>query len=87
MVRNMTTDVRKPRRVAPLDHDPESLRWAREQGGWKQAPLARAAGIPKSVLCEAEKGERGLSDAAKARIAELLGCPISVFDRKQKAAA
>jgi transcriptional regulator with XRE-family HTH domain len=72
----------RPRRISPVDHDPEALRWARVNAGWRQAPLAREVGISPSSLCEAEKGTRGLAPDVRKRLAAALGCPVTVFDRK-----
>lgn len=72
----------RPRRKSPVDHDPAGLRWARERGGWRQAPLARAVGISPSLLCEAEKGTRGLSPAVLNKLAQTLNCPVTVLERK-----
>lgn len=76
----------RPRRKAPVDHDPEALKWARERAGWRQAPLARELGISRSSLCEAEKGTRGLHPAVKNKLAAVLNCPVTVFERKGQAA-
>lgn len=38
-----------------------------------------------STLCEAEKGTRGLHPATKIRLAEILKCPVTVFDRTPQA--
>lgn len=75
-------DTARPRRVAPVDHDPEALKWARERAGWRATDLARAVGISRSLLSEAEGGTRGLSPAIKNKIAETLNCPVTVFERK-----
>jgi transcriptional regulator with XRE-family HTH domain len=73
-----------PRRIAPVAHDPEALKWARVRAGWKQAPLARELGISRSLLSEAESGTRGLSPAVINRIAEILNCPVTVLERKAR---
>jgi DNA-binding XRE family transcriptional regulator len=75
-------DTTRPRRIAPVDHDPEALKWARERAGWRATDLARAVGISRSLLSEAEGGTRGLSPAIKNKIAETLNCPVTVFERK-----
>lgn len=71
----------RPRRKSPVDHDPVALKWARERSGWRQAELARELGISRSSLCEAEKGTRGLHPMVKKRLAEVLNCPVTVFER------
>lgn len=72
----------RPRRKTPVDHDPAALKWARERAGWRQAPLARELGISPSLLCEAEKGTRGLHPRIKNKLAEILNCPVTVLERK-----
>lgn len=72
----------RPRRIAPVAHDPEALRWARERAGWRQAALARQVGISPSLLCEAEKGTRGLAPAVLNKVASALNCPVTVLERK-----
>lgn len=76
----------RPRRVAPLSHDPEAVRWARERTGWSQADLARAAGVSRSLICEIENGTRGLPPRLRNRLAEVLNCPVSVLEVKRSAA-
>lgn len=74
----------RPRRVTPVDHDPEALKWARGRAGWRQAALAREVGISPSLLCEAEKGTRGLAPDVKNRLAAALNCPVTVFEIKAR---
>lgn len=78
-------ETTRPRRVAPVTHDPEALRWARERAGWRQNALAQQAGISASLLCEAEKGTRGLAPAVLNRLASVLNCPVTVLERKGNA--
>lgn len=72
----------RPRRIAPVAHDPEALKWARVRAGWRQAALARQVGISPSLLCEAEKGTRGLAPAVLSKVASALNCPVTVLERK-----
>ncbi|MEV6344172.1 helix-turn-helix transcriptional regulator [Actinoplanes sp. NPDC051851] len=69
----------RPRRVAPVTHDPAALKWARERAGWRQGALARQLGISASVLCEAEKGTRGLAPSVMNRLAETFQCPVTML--------
>lgn len=71
----------RPRRKTPVDHDPVALKWARVRSGWRQAQLAREVGISPSLLCEAEKGTRGLHPAIKNKLAAAMNCPVTVFER------
>ena len=71
-----------PRRVAPVDHDPVALKWARERAGFTQAQLARATNLSRSLVSEAEKGTRSLSPANRIRVAAALNCPVTVLERR-----
>lgn len=72
----------RPRRISLVDHNADALRRARKRAGWKQFHLAKAVGISASLLCEAERGTRGLSYEVLGRIATVLGCPIVALERK-----
>jgi transcriptional regulator with XRE-family HTH domain len=72
----------RPRRINPVDHDPQALLWARKAAGWRQAQLARKVGISPSLLCEAEKGTRGLAPGVMKLLAAELNCPVSILERK-----
>lgn len=78
----MPATTSRPRRIAPVDHDPEALAWAIKRTGWQQAALAREVGISRSLLSEALKGTRGLRPAVMNKIASTLNCPVSVIERK-----
>lgn len=82
-VASMPTTTR-PRRITPVDHDPAALKWARENAGWRQAELARKVGISPSLLCEAEKGTRGLHPAVMKLLAQEFQCPVSMLRRKDE---
>jgi transcriptional regulator with XRE-family HTH domain len=71
----------RPRRIAPVDHNPEALAWAMRRAGWRQAELAREIGISRSLMSEALKGTRGLSPATLNKIAQTLGCPVTAIER------
>lgn len=75
----------RPRRKAPLTHDPEALTWARTKAGRTQAWLAAELGISPGHMSEIEAGTRGLTDEKLRRTAELLDCPPSVFRVKRAA--
>lgn len=72
----------RPRRIAPVDHDPAALKWARERAGWRQRALAQQVGISPSLLCEAEKGTRGLAPQVLNDLAAALKCPVTVLESK-----
>jgi transcriptional regulator with XRE-family HTH domain len=77
----MPTIIR-PRRIAPVDHDPAALVWTRKAAGWRQAALAQEVGISASLLCEAEKGTRGLAPKVLIDLAKALDCPVTMLKRK-----
>jgi transcriptional regulator with XRE-family HTH domain len=69
----------RPRRKAPVEHDPKALREARIRAGWRQGDLAREVGVVQSVISEAETGTRGVSVVVRARIADVLHCDPITF--------
>jgi transcriptional regulator with XRE-family HTH domain len=79
----MTRSQRRP--SAPLNHDPQSVVWARKAKRWTQAALAEAVGVTGSHMCEIEKGTRNAGPDLLARIAEALNCPISMLEAKPPA--
>lgn len=76
----------KPRRKAPLTHDPDSLVWARKAAGRTQVWLAEQLGISAGHMSEIESGTRGLTAAKLRKTAELLDCPEAVLLAKATAA-
>jgi transcriptional regulator with XRE-family HTH domain len=76
---------RKPK--SPLDHEPEAVKWAREQSGLTQAALAERVGVGFSLICEIEKGTRNATPDMIKRLAVALNCPRVVLERKKYAAA
>lgn len=70
------------RRVARLDHDPESLVWARKQAGVTQRWVAQQLGVSPGHMSEMEAGTRNATPANISKIAKLLGCPRVVLVRK-----
>lgn len=73
-------------RRTPLNHDPESVTWARQAKGWTQAALAQAAGIAPSHMSEIESGTRNAPPPLLNKLAQALNCPVSVLERKRTAA-
>jgi transcriptional regulator with XRE-family HTH domain len=53
------------------------LRAARSIKGWSQEHLAAEAGIDRSYMSAIERGTRNISVLKLARIAQVLGVPIS----------
>lgn len=65
--------------VAQLDHDPESLVWARKQAGFTQKELAEALGVSPGHMSEIESGKRNLTPKNLAKAAKVLNCPRAVI--------
>jgi DNA-binding XRE family transcriptional regulator len=78
-MRGMTAPTR-PRRVAPLAHNPAALRDARRAvPGLTQERLGRAVGVGQSAIGEAERGTRGLSPAVLAAVAAAVSVPLDTL--------
>lgn len=71
------------RRVSALDHEPESVLYARNKAGLKQAFAADQLKISAGHLSEIEGGTRNASPALLIKMAELYNCPIVVLERKR----
>lgn len=69
-----------------LDHDPESLVWARKQAGFTQKYVAEQLGISPGHMSEIESGKRNATPANLKKLAKLLNCPRAVLARKYAAA-
>lgn len=83
----MGESKKRPRQVGQLDHDPESLVWARKAAGFTQKQLAEALGISTGHMSEIESGTRNLTPVNLAKAAKLLKCPRAVIAAKAEAAA
>jgi DNA-binding XRE family transcriptional regulator len=70
------------RTVRQLDHDPESLVWARKQAGFTQKQVAEALGISPGHMSEIESGKRNATPRNLTALAKLLNCPRPVLERK-----
>jgi transcriptional regulator with XRE-family HTH domain len=68
--------------VRQLDHDPQSLVWARKQAGFTQKDLAEHLGISAGHMSEIESGKRNLTPPNLVRAADLLKCPRAVLAAK-----
>jgi transcriptional regulator with XRE-family HTH domain len=79
------TSTTRPRRIAPVDHDPEALVWARKAKRWKQRQLADAVGISPGHMCEIEAGRRNATPDLLDKFAVALNCPVSVLEKKRDA--
>lgn len=66
----------------PLDHQPEAVKWAREQAGLTKTQLAKELGVSLSLISEIEAGTRNATPANLNRIAGALKCPRVALERK-----
>lgn len=71
---------------APLDHEPEAVRYAREMAGLSQAALAERIGKSISLVSEIESGSRNATPSTLRLLATALNCPIVVLQRKRESA-
>lgn len=74
-MRNRVPDV--------LRHEPEALVYARRVTGMTQAELARKVGVARSLINELEAGKRSATVRMLEKLAEVLGCPLVVLERKR----
>lgn len=72
-------------RKSPFDHEPEAVKYAREQAGLTRAALADAVGCAPSLITEIENGTRNAHPAMIIRLATALNCPRVVLERKRTA--
>jgi transcriptional regulator with XRE-family HTH domain len=70
----------------PLDHDPASVRNAREAAGLTRTALAKEIGRSLSLVSEIESGTRNATPEVLPLIAEALDCPIDELRRKEESA-
>lgn len=80
----MTRPLRK-RPKDPLDHEPEAVRYAREQAGLTQAQLAEMCGITQPHISEIENGTRNAPHPLIKKLAAALNCPRVILERKRMA--
>jgi transcriptional regulator with XRE-family HTH domain len=71
----------------PLDHEPESVTWARKRSGLSMTQLADRAGIRLSLLSEIESGSRNATPENLQKIADAMNCPVVFLERKRVPAA
>lgn len=79
--------TKRPRnlRRAPLHHEPAHLAWVIAQSGQTQAAVARAVGKTPPMVNEYVKGTRSCPPGVLAEIAQFLGCPVSMLERRVRA--
>lgn len=73
--------------MSPLNHEPESLRWALKKSGLTQRQLAEGIGMAESTVSEMLKGTRNARPAVLEKMAGVLNCPVVALESKSAAAA
>ena len=68
----------------PLDHEPEAVRYAREQAGLTRTEVAKRCGVSLSLISEIESGTRNATPAMLIKLAKALNCPRVVLERKRE---
>jgi transcriptional regulator with XRE-family HTH domain len=68
--------------MAPLDHDPEGVKYALRAAGLNQSQLADQMKVSKSQVSEWLKGTRNITPANLIRLATVLNCPRVVLQAK-----
>lgn len=76
----MSSNTRRP---DVLRHEPEALTYARRVACLSKAELARRVGAPRSLITELEGGTRSATTDMLEKLAEVLGCPVVVLERKR----
>lgn len=71
--------------MAPLDHEPEALRWALDKSGLTQKQFADQLGRSQSYVSEILKGTRNARPALLQQMARVLNCPVVALERKRYA--
>jgi transcriptional regulator with XRE-family HTH domain len=74
----------KRRRTRTLDHEPETITWARKKAGLTKRALAQRVGISEVLMGEIESGWRNATPANLAKIAAALNCPVVALERKRE---
>jgi transcriptional regulator with XRE-family HTH domain len=67
----------------PLDHEPESVTYAREQAGLTKTRLGLLCGVSVSLISEIESGTRNATPTMLNKLAAALDCPRVVSERKR----
>jgi transcriptional regulator with XRE-family HTH domain len=64
-----------------LRQEPEHVRYARENAGYKQVDAARALGISPQLLSDIEKGRRSASAEVLNRMSSVYRIPRGMIER------
>lgn len=68
--------------MSPLNHSPESVRYAIDKAGLTQTQVAEAMHVSKSQVSEWIKGTRNITSANLISLAKVLNCPVVVLEAK-----
>lgn len=71
----------RPRR---LNHEPESVTWAREKCGLNKRQLAKLCGFSEQLLNDIEAGRRSATPPNLQKIAKALNCSVVLLERKRE---
>lgn len=74
--------VRHRTRPSRPHHEPGAVTWAREEAALTKRVLADLIGISEQLMGEIESGWRSATPVNLTRIAEVLGCPVVLLERK-----
>lgn len=77
----------EPRRVlSRINQEPTHITWVRESRKVTKRELAAAVGKAESLIGEIEKGTRNATPDVLLAMAEYLGCPVSMLERRVRPA-
>lgn len=83
----MSSLKKEPRRVlGRLNQEPAHITWVREQRHVSKRELGAAIGKAESLVGEIEKGTRNATPEVLLAMAEYLGCPVSMLERRVRPA-
>lgn len=84
---DMSSLKREPRRVlGRLNQEPTHITWVRESRKVTKRELATAVGKTESLIGEIERGTRNATPDTLLAMAEYLGCPVSMLERRVRPA-
>lgn len=72
-----------PTRMRRLDHEPEAVTYVRENAGLTKRQLAELIGVSAQLMGYIETGERNATPDNLQKIADAVGCPLVVLERKR----
>lgn len=78
----MPTTAASAKKVT-LNHEPEAVRYARDNAGLPLSEAARRIGKSPQLLADIEAGRRNATPAVLKAMAEVYNCPRVVLERKR----